>query len=200
MHQDATWYGGRPQRSPVPPKGAEPPIFGLRLWRPNGCILDGDPAPLSKKGAEPPPQFSAHLDCGQTSRCIRMPLGMEVGLCVRRGPAPPQNGGGATQIFGSCLLWPNGWMDQDGTWHGNRPKRRRLYVRWRPSSFHKKGVELPIFGPFYTPSTHVITQQYRFQCTLIKTHEVLLNNGANTVDTDEKNSVVFYYYYYRKHV
>ena len=50
---------------------AEPPVFGPYLLRPNGCmdydvtwygvslgpsdfVLDGDPAPLSKKGAEPP--------------------------------------------------------------------------------------------------------------------------------------------------
>jgi len=24
-------------------------------------------------------------------------------------------------IFGPCLLWPNGWMDQDATWYGGRP-------------------------------------------------------------------------------
>jgi len=28
-----------------------------------------------------------------------------------------------------CLLWPNGWMDQDGTWRGGRPHPRRLCVR-----------------------------------------------------------------------
>ena len=55
-----------------------------------------------------------------------MPLGMEVGL----GPGdfvldgdhatPPETGGGApsppkkNKNFGPCLLWSNGWMDQDG--------------------------------------------------------------------------------------
>jgi len=30
--------------------------------------------------------------------------------------APPQKGSGAPSlIFGPCLLWSNGWMDQDGT-------------------------------------------------------------------------------------
>ena len=33
-------------------------------------------------------------------------------------------------------MWPNGWMDQDGTWHGN--KTRRLCVRWRPSPCPKR--------------------------------------------------------------
>jgi len=43
-------------------------------------VLDADPAPLPKKGAEPSPQFSAHVYCGQTSGWIKMALGMEVGL------------------------------------------------------------------------------------------------------------------------
>jgi len=42
-------------------------------------VLDGDTAPLSKKGGRAP-QFLAHLYCGQTTGCIKMPLGMEVGL------------------------------------------------------------------------------------------------------------------------
>jgi len=48
--------------------------------------------PLPKKGAEPPPQFSAHFYCRQTAECTKMQLGMEVGLgpgdCVRRGSSP----------------------------------------------------------------------------------------------------------------
>ena len=51
-----------------------------------------------------------------------MPLGTEVGLgpddIVLDGDptAAPQKGGGASSpIFGPCLFWPNGWMDQDGT-------------------------------------------------------------------------------------
>jgi len=27
--------------------------------------------------------------------------------------SPPQKGAGAPKIFGPCLLWRNGWMDQD---------------------------------------------------------------------------------------
>jgi len=48
-----------------------------------------------------------------------MPLGMEVGLgpgdCVRWGPRSlPKKGVQPPKIFGPCLLWPHGWMDQDG--------------------------------------------------------------------------------------
>jgi len=47
MHQDTTWYGGRPQPrglcvrwgpSPLPKKGAEPPIFGPCLLWSNGWM------------------------------------------------------------------------------------------------------------------------------------------------------------------
>ena len=46
---------------------------------PGDCVLDGDPVPLPKKGAEPP-NFSAHVSYGQTAGCIKMTLGIEVGL------------------------------------------------------------------------------------------------------------------------
>jgi len=67
-----------------------------------------------------------------------MPLGSEVGLVpgdfIGRGPCSPfPIRGGGPQIFGPFLLWPNGWMDQDGTWHRGRPQLRRLCVRWVPS-------------------------------------------------------------------
>jgi len=61
-------------------------------------LLDGYPAPLPKKGAEPPPQFLAHFYCGQMAGCIKMPLGIEVGLrpgdlVLDGDPAPlPKNG------------------------------------------------------------------------------------------------------------
>jgi len=32
---------------------------------PDDIVLDGDPAPLPQKGAEPPPQFSAHIYLAQ---------------------------------------------------------------------------------------------------------------------------------------
>jgi len=86
-----------------------------------------------------------------------MPLGMEVGLDPRDivldgDPAPPTQRGTAAvpNFFGPCLLWPNGWTDQDATLCGGRPRRRQHCVRWG-SSFptHGKGHSspYPIFGP-----------------------------------------------------
>jgi len=58
-------------------------------------VLDGDPAPLPKKGQSP--QFSAHVHCGQTAGWIKMALGMEVGhrlghIVLDGDPAPPPKG------------------------------------------------------------------------------------------------------------
>jgi len=44
------------------------------------------------------------------------------------------------------VLWPNGWMDQDATWYGSRPRPRPHYVRWDPAP--QKGAQQPaLFGP-----------------------------------------------------
>ena len=43
-------------------------------------VLDGDPAAPPQKGAEPAPQLSAHVYCGQTAGWTKLVLGMEVGL------------------------------------------------------------------------------------------------------------------------
>jgi len=62
MHQDAIWYGGRPQ--------------------PRRLCLRWGPSPLPQKGRSPT-QFSAHVYCGQTAAWIKIPLGTEVGLGLR---------------------------------------------------------------------------------------------------------------------
>jgi len=45
------------------------------------------------------------------------------------------------------VLWPNGWMDQDVTWCGRRPRPRPHCVRWRPSSPPQKWHRPSLFGP-----------------------------------------------------
>ena len=42
-------------------------------------MFDGDPVPPDKR-AQLPPQFLAHVYCGQTAGWIKMPLGTEVNL------------------------------------------------------------------------------------------------------------------------
>jgi len=79
-----------------------------------------------------------------------MPLGTEVNL----GPgdvvldgvtAPPPPKSGTAPVFGSCLLWPNGCMDEDVTWYGSRPRRE-------PSSSAKGDQQPPSFRPMLRSS------------------------------------------------
>jgi len=48
--------------------------------------------------------------------CIKMPLGMDVGLgpgdfVLDGDPAPLPKKAAEPPIFGPCLLWPDDWMD-----------------------------------------------------------------------------------------
>jgi len=128
--------------------------------------FDGDPDP-PKKGTAP--QCSAHVRCGQMAGWIRMPLGMEVGLgpgdfVLYGDPDPPPKRGvhSPSPIFRTCLLWPNGWMDQDVTWHGGRPWPRRLCVRWGPSPPPKRGT-----APNFRPMSIVAKQLDGLICRLV---------------------------------
>ena len=73
-----------------------------------------------------------------------MPLGMKVGLgpghIVQMGSQPPSKKWAQPPIFGPCLLWPNGRMDQDTKWYEGRPRPGPHCVRWRPSSPSSKGT------------------------------------------------------------
>jgi len=101
------------------------------------CIRWG-PSSSSPKGHSPqfwPISVAAKWLHGSRCHSARsLPRPRRLG--VRWGPwswLPSPKRGRSPQIFGPCLLWPNGWMDQDGTWDGGRPQPRRLCVRWGPS-------------------------------------------------------------------
>jgi len=93
MDQNATWHGGRSQPKPHCARWGHSPRPNFRSmagWikmslgrevglSPSDIVLDGKPAPLSQKGAEPP-NFRPVFNCGQTAGWIKMPLGMEVDL------------------------------------------------------------------------------------------------------------------------
>ena len=84
---------------------------------------------------------------------IKMPLGTEVGLgsgsfVLDRDPAPSLQKRGGAPNFGPCLLWSNGCLDQDGTWHEGGLRSRPHYARWGPRSSPKRGQSPPIFDPF----------------------------------------------------
>jgi len=45
-------------------------------------------------------------------------------------------------------LWPNGWMDQDETWHAGRPRPGHIVLGGDPAPPPPKGHSPPIFGPY----------------------------------------------------
>jgi len=123
MDQDETWDGGRP--------------------RPH-CVRWG-PSSLPKRGTGSQPQFSAHIRCGQMAGWIKMPIGTKVGLgpgniVLDGGPSSPKKKVAQPPIFGPCVLWPNGWVNQHATCCAGRPRPRRRYVRWGRSSPQKGGT------------------------------------------------------------
>jgi len=65
----------------------------------------------------------------------------------------PSQKGGRPPIFGPCLLWPNGWVDQDDTWHGGGPRSRPHCARWRPAPVPQKGTEAPFSAHVYCGQT-----------------------------------------------
>jgi len=56
----------------------------------------------------------------------------------KKGTKPP--------IFGSCLLWPNGCIDQDATWYGGRLRPRPHCASWAPNSHSPKRGHSPQFS------------------------------------------------------
>jgi len=61
--------------------------------------------------------------------------GSVAGHIVLDGDPAPK---GAPTILDPCLLWPNGWMDQDVTWCGGRPQPRRHCVKGDMQRFFTK--------------------------------------------------------------
>jgi len=134
------WPNGWTDQDEACPAGRPQPWSHCVRWGPN--------SPSPKRGA--PPKFSAHGYCGQTAGCIKMPLSMEVGLSPSMWTQlpPEKKAHPSHSIFGSCLLSPNGWMDEDASWCGSRPRPRPHCIRRGPSSPRKgHSSPPPVFGP-----------------------------------------------------
>jgi len=74
----------------------------------------------------------------------------------------------------SCLsicnfraLWPNGWTDQDETWHAGRPRPWPHCVRYMDSALPPpKGHSHPNFWPISGSRCHLVWSQASAQATL----------------------------------
>jgi len=149
--------------TPPPQRGTAPPISGPYLLRPNGCV-DQDATIYNWYGARPRPSWR---------------------LCVRWEPRlpSPKRGRSHPNFRPICLCWPNGWMDQDGFWHGGRPQPRRLCVKWGPSPFPKRGRSSP---PQF--SAHVYCGQTAGWIRMALGMEVGLGPGHIVLDGDTHSS------------
>ena len=134
-------------------------------------VLDRDPVAPSPKGGRTP-KFSANVHCGHTAGWTKMPLGMEVGLgpddfMLDGHPASPIRRVQPHPIFGPCLLWPNGWMDQvdqDATWYGGRPRPRPHCARWG-TQLPEKRAQPP---PNIRPMSIVVKRMDGSRCHLVR--------------------------------
>jgi len=86
-------------------------------------------------GAHPNPQPKRHLDrfcrfgrpfVKRFALCYRTVVLAVCPVCLSVCPVLSvcRDGG---------VLWPNGWMDQDETWHAGRPRPWSRCVRWGPA-------------------------------------------------------------------
>jgi len=118
---------------------------------------------------------------------------MEVGLgpgdfVIDGDPAPTaEKRHSHHEIFGLCLLWPNGWMDQDVTWYGGKLRPRRRCIRWGRSSPRERGTAAP--PPLFW--AHVYCGHSRpshsYCCALVKLNFSLIAfhwlSSVNIIDT-----------------
>jgi len=97
---------------------------------PDHTVLSDDQPPAPKGSKVPSPLLLHPLPrvcCNQTAGWIKMRLSTEVGvgpgdIVLDGDPASLPLKAAQPPICGPCLLWPNGWMDQDGTWYGGIPR------------------------------------------------------------------------------
>ena len=96
---------------------------------------------------------------------VWMYIGLSPGDFVSDGDAilPPQKKrhNHPHPIFAPCLLWPNGWMDEDATWYGSRPRPRPLCFRRVPSYSRNRHSSHP---PSFRPMSIVSTVAYLSYC------------------------------------
>ena len=71
---------------------------------------------------------------------LRTELGLGPGDIVLDGDPSTPKRGTAVPNFSAHVLWPNGWMDQDATWYGNRYRPMPHCVKWGPIPPKKGGT------------------------------------------------------------
>jgi len=74
--------------------------------------------------------------CYQTVVCLSCPVCPVLSVCMS-----------VLSVCDVVVLCPNGWMDQDATWYGDRPRPGPHCVRWDPDTPKRGHSSPPFFGP-----------------------------------------------------
>jgi len=94
-----------------------------------------------------------------------MPLGTVVNLgpgdVVLDGVVDPVKGAQPSS-FGSCLLWPNGWMDEDVKWYGSRPWPKLFVVSSLDLLFSHDGEPNHPTAPYLIFSISLLDKKEHF--------------------------------------
>jgi len=114
---------------------------GDDAWRQDECLQTGTSAPLNERLMYKTPNLEIHSSLDRQIMklsqhrsdvvCLFVCLSVSVCLCV-------------TLVYSRR---PNGWMDQDATWCGLRPRPRRHCVRWDPATPTEKVQQPRTFRP-----------------------------------------------------
>jgi len=120
----------------LPKKGAQHPHFPANVLWPNGWM---DQLPLGMEVRLGPGHTVRWGAKGDSPPIFGPSL---LWIVLDGDPAPPKRSTAPPLLFGSCVLLPNGWMDQDATWYGGGPQPRPHCVKWAPSS-PQKGSQQP---------------------------------------------------------
>ena len=107
----------------------------------------------------PDPSHDEYLSCAMCDSIFGRPLQVMVRPMLR--DCCPV----CLSVCDVGVLWPNGWMDQDATWHGGRPLPRRHCVRWEHSSPGKGAHQSSLFGPCLLWPNGRPSQQLLSSCT-----------------------------------
>ena len=144
--------------------------LGAGSARPWPQCVGWRPSSRSPKGVQPPNFRPIYVVAKCMAGWIKMPLGTKVGfdpsnIVLDGDPAPlPQKRDQSPPIFGPCLLWPNGWMDQYATWHGGRPLPRPHCDRADPAPPSRGTATSPNFRPM----SIVAKRLHRSTCRLVQ--------------------------------
>jgi len=72
--------------------------------------------------------------------------------CVRWGRSSSPKA--TAPVFGPCLLWPNGWINEDATWHEVDLGPRHIVLDGDPAHPARGALHPPLFGPCYVYCGH----------------------------------------------